>query len=74
MADPDDRLHPPVFGLMAQAILQALDGSVRTSGEIAEATGLPTSTVIRVAAILRDLRLVDARLADDTLRIGPPSP
>ena len=74
MADPDDRFHPPVFGLMVRAILHALDDGVLTSGEIARATGLPASTVIRVAAVLRDLRLVDASLEGETLRIGPPRP
>lgn len=73
MADLDDRFHPPLFGLMAQAIILALDGGVLTSGELARATGLPASTVIRVAAVLRDLRLVDASLEGETLRIGPPS-
>lgn len=74
MADLDDRFYPPVFGLMAQAILLALDGNTRTSTEIACATGLHASTVIRIAAILRDLKLVDAKLEGDTLRIGPPCP
>lgn len=74
MADLDDRFHPPLFGLMAQAIILALDSDTRTLDEIARATGLHASTVIRIAAVLRDVKLVDARLEGDTLRIGPPCP
>jgi DNA-binding IclR family transcriptional regulator len=74
MADLDDRLHPPVFDLMTDAILNALGDGARTLGEVARATGLHSSTVIRTVAVLRDLQLVDVRIEDDILRIGPPCP
>jgi DNA-binding IclR family transcriptional regulator len=74
MADLDPHLHPPVFGLMTQAIMEALCGGAQTLEGLARATGLPSSTLIRTLAVMRDLELIDTRMENNDLRIGPSCP
>lgn len=70
MFDPNAEKPSPDHILRATAILNCIAGGTRTIEAISYATALPTTTVIRVAAILADQRILDAAIVGDEVHLA----
>lgn len=62
---------PCSVAFKVDAVLETMHGGLRFVDPIAEATGLPPTTVLRVAALLHDLGLIEASHKSGKLELMP---
>lgn len=71
MFDPDREKPSADYLLRAMAIMKGMDAGARLVSELAHATALPATTIIRTAAIMIDERLIEARFIGDDVKLSP---
>lgn len=69
MAMPSHAPRPIAVFLKGHEIFGSIAAGRSTIAEIADATGFPATTILRVAALLVEDRIVTAHVADDDLRL-----
>ena len=70
MLEPDRELPSGDYLLRAMAIMKYIDLGATLISELANATALPASTIIRTAAIMVDERLIEAVSVGDEVRLS----
>lgn len=77
MFDPKREKPSADYLLRAMAIMKSMDAGASLVSELAHATALPATTIIRTAAIMIDEHLIEARFIGDDVKLslvrrGPP--
>lgn len=67
----NDREKPTAdYLLRAMAIMRSMDAGVTLISELAYATALPRTTIIRTAAIMADERIIEAKRVGDDVSLS----